>query len=169
MELVQLSNFPFSIFVVLFCFSADYYFRYVSTFRRRLFSVFIFIFSCFQYVIFTLHSQSNYFFILNHHYQIGSGIICSIWQCNVHFVAESLRCVYVCMTENWIFSKLHRLLLKMALFLFFFGCCCYCCCYRWCWENVWSPVTGWLLMVLLHLAMVRAHHDAGHHSCRVNV
>lgn len=60
-------------FYFCFCFSSSF----------CLFCCFVFLFFCMQYIIFALNSQSNYFFILNHHYQIGSRIICSIWQCNL--------------------------------------------------------------------------------------
>lgn len=65
-------------------------------FFRRSFSVLFW----FQHIIFTLHSQSNYFFILNHHYRIGSAVCLYHLAVQCAFrspIALSLSlCVYVC-------------------------------------------------------------------------
>lgn len=104
LESVQLSNSPLLSFSLLFA----------TPFYAKIIFCFVLLCFWFQYIIFTLYSQSNYFFILNHHYQIGSNIIRSIWQCNVQyfFLLEPYCCV--CMTGDWRFSKLHTLLLRMC-------------------------------------------------------
>lgn len=153
MELVQLSNFPFlslcfALFFISFHFFCQCLFSLCSNFQhRRLFSVLF----CFQYIIFTLNSQSNYMFffcfILNHHYQIGSVIICSIWQYSVHFGCPiALAMCMVCLCMDWkleILKKLHRLLLRVSQF-----CCCRCFCYCivGCWEGCCVAPSDWLTL-----------------------
>lgn len=130
-------------------------------FFRRLFSVLFW----FQYIIFTLHSQSNYFFILNHHYRIGSAVC--LYHLAVQCAFRSPIALYlslslcVCLLETGVFKNdTDYTVERVAQFFSVVA--------LWCWENVWPLVTGWLLMVLLHLAMLRVHCD-GHHSRSANV
>lgn len=102
------------------------------------------------------------FFILNHHYRIGSVVFlyhlavrCAFWSP----IALSLSLCVRLLVTGVFKNDTDYTVESGAIFSLTSG-------ER---ENVRPLVTGWLLMVLLHLAMLRIRCDAGHHSWSANV